>query len=88
MWIVIKNILTILEIVRKNMSESEKEQDKKRTGRVSVSVTLKFSPKVWEKFKEMAKREELGYSMALEMLMSEALERGYIDKSREEVVKQ
>jgi len=70
------------------MPESEKEQGEKRTGRVSVSVTLKFSPKVWEKFKEMAKREELGYSMALEMLMSEALERGYIDKSREEVAKQ
>jgi len=75
-------------MVRRNMPESEKEQGEKRTGRVSVSVTLKFSPKVWEKFKEMAKREELGYSMALEMLMSEALERGYIDKSREEVVKQ
>jgi len=71
-------------MVRKNMSESEK----KRTGRVSISVTLKFSPKVWEKFKELAKREELGYSMALEMLMSEALERGYIDKSREEAIKE
>ena len=75
-------------MVRKNMSESEKDEEKKRTGRVSISVTLKFSPKVWEKFKEMAKREELGYSMALEMLMSEALERGYIEKSREEVAKQ
>ena len=75
-------------MVSKNMSESEKEKNERKTGRVSISVTLKFSPKVWEKFKEMAKREELGYSMALEMLMSEALKRGYIDKSREEVAKQ
>ena len=75
-------------MVRKNMSESEKEEERKRTGRVSVSVTLKFSPRLWERFKELAKKEELGYSMALEMLMSEALERGYIDKSREEAVKQ
>jgi hypothetical protein len=75
-------------MVSKNMSEREKQQEEKKTGRVSVSVTLKFSPKLWEKFKEMAKKEELGYSMALEMLMSEALKRGYIDKSREEAVKQ
>jgi len=76
--------LSILDIAGENMSESEK----KRTGRVSISVTLKFSPRIWEKFKELAKREELGYSMALEMLMSEALERGYIDKSREEAIKE
>jgi len=80
--------MAILDMVSKNMSEREKQQEEKKTGRVSVSVTLKFSPKLWEKFKEMAKREELGYSMALEMLMSEALKRGYIDKSREEAVKQ
>jgi hypothetical protein len=75
-------------MVNENMTESEKEQSEKKTGRVSVSVSLKFSPKVWEKFKEMARREELGYSMAVELLMSEALERGYIVKSREEVAKQ
>ena len=80
--------MAILDMVSKNMSEREKQQEEKKTGRVSVSVTLKFSPKLWEKFKEMAKKEELGYSMALEMLMSEALKRGYIDKSREEAVKQ
>ena len=75
-------------MVKENMSESEKEQNEKKTGRVSVSVSLKFSPKVWEKFKEMARREELGYSIAVEMLMTEALERGYIVRSREEAIKQ
>ncbi len=42
-------------MVSKNMSEREKESNKKKTGRTSVAVSLKFSPKVWEKFKEMAK---------------------------------
>ena len=60
------------------------ENKKTRSGRTSKSVTLKFSPKIWERFKELAKREELAYGLALEIMMGEAIERGYIIKAREQ----
>ena len=65
------------------MSETQSENKGKRSSRVSKSVTLKFSPIVWEKFKELARREQLPYGLALEIVMGEAIERGYIVKIRE-----
>ncbi len=71
-------------MARRNMSENRLENKGKRSGRTSKSVTLKFSPKIWEKFKELVRREELTYGLALEILMGEAIERGYIIKVREQ----
>ncbi len=65
------------------MSENRLESKKPRSSRVSKSVTLKFSPIVWEKFKDLARREQLTYGLALEIMMGEAIERGYIVKIRE-----
>jgi len=65
------------------MSENRLENKGKRSSRVSKSVTLKFSPIVWEQFKELARREQLPYGLALEILMGESIERGYIIKIRE-----
>jgi len=65
------------------MSESQIENKGKRSSRVSKSVTLKFSPIVWEKFKDLARREQLPYGLALEIIMGESIERGYIVKIRE-----
>ena len=70
-------------MARKNMSENRLENKGKRSSRVSKSVTLKFSPIVWEQFKELARREQLPYGLALEILMGESIERGYIIKIRE-----
>jgi len=66
------------------MSENKLKNEGKRSGRTSKSVTLKFSPKIWEKFKDMVRREQLTYGLALEILMGEAIERGYIIKVREQ----
>mgnify|MGYP001773556848 CR=1 FL=1 len=57
--------------------------EKKRYGRESKTVSIKMSPIVYEKFKAIAEREQLPISIAVEILMSEAIERGYIDKARE-----
>ena len=65
------------------MSENQIENKGKRSSRVSKAVTLKFSPIVWEQFKEVARREQLPYGLALEIVMGEAVERGYIIKVRE-----
>ena len=65
------------------MSENKLENKGKRSSRVSKSVTLKFSPIVWEKFKDLARREQLPYGLALEIIMGESIERGYIVKIRE-----
>ena len=70
-------------MVRRNMSTNQIETKGKRSSRVSKSVTLKFSPIVWEQFKELARREQLPYGLALEIVMGEAVERGYIIKIRE-----
>lgn len=70
-------------MVKKNMNKEEEENEKKRYGRKTITVSLKFSPVVWSKFREIAERENLGLSDAVEMLMSDAISRGYIDKARE-----
>ncbi len=66
------------------MSENRLESKKPRSSRVSKSVTLKFSPIVWEKFKDLARREQLTYGLALEIMMGEAIERGYVIRVREQ----
>jgi len=65
------------------MSETQSENKGKRSSRLTKSVTLKFSPKIWEQFKDLARREQLPYGLALELMMGEAIERGYIVKVRE-----
>ena len=67
----------------RNMSEIKK----KRYGRESIPVNLKLSEKVWDKFKKLAEEEQLPLSIAVEMLLSEAIERGYIDKARRDDLK-
>ena len=70
-------------MVKRNMAENQIETKGKRSSRLTKSVTLKFSPKIWEQFKELARREELPYGLALEIVMGESIERGYIIKVRE-----
>ena len=65
------------------MVESQVKNKKTRYGRASKAVTMKLSPNVWEKFKVLVEREQLTYGLALEIMMSEAIERGYIVKARE-----
>ena len=65
------------------MSETQSENKGKRSSRLTKSVTLKFSPKIWDQFTELARREQLPYGLALEIVMGEAIERGYIIKVRE-----
>ena len=65
------------------MTENQVENKKSRSSRVSKPVTLKFSPIVWEKFRDLARKEQLPYGLALEIVMSEAIERVYIVKIRE-----